>query len=110
AEPEAGRRGGQKVLEPALVDDPALADDRDAVAELLYLREEMARQQHGDPLAGQAANEVAHVAHAGRVEAGSGLVQEEQLRLPQKRRGDAEPLAHPVRVAADLVVATVLEL
>src|SRR2546430_1089192 len=37
AEPKTGRRGGQQIVKPALVDDPPLADDRDPVAELLDL-------------------------------------------------------------------------
>ena len=39
----------------------------------------------------------------GRVEAGRRLVEQQQPRVAQQRRGDAEPLAHAVRVAADLV-------
>ena len=45
----------------------------------------------------------AHVAHARRVEAGRRLVEHEQARRAQQRRGDPEPLAHAVRVAARLV-------
>ena len=43
----AGRRGAQ-LVEAALVDDAARADDRDAVAELLDLVHEVAREQHRD--------------------------------------------------------------
>ena len=45
--PEAvgGRRGRVEVCEGALVDDPARADDRDPVAELLDLRQEVAREE-----------------------------------------------------------------
>jgi hypothetical protein len=63
----------------------------------------MAGQQHGHPLPGQAADEQAHVAHAGRIQAGGRLVEEQQLRVAQQRGGDAQPLAHPVRVATHLV-------
>ena len=93
AEPVAGRRRRQQLVEPALVDDPAFADDRDPVAELLDLGQQMAREQDRDPLAGQAADEVAHVAHAGRVEAGGRLVEQEQLRMragaPRRSRAAA---------------------
>ncbi len=55
------------------------------------------------PFVGQAADQQAHVAHAGRIQAGGGLVEDQQSRPAQQRRGDPEPLAHAVRVAADLV-------
>ncbi len=55
-------------------------------------------------------HELAHVAHACRVEAGRGLVEQQQLRVAQKRSGDAEPLPHPVRVAADAVLAAIAQL
>ena len=45
-----------------------------------------------------------------RVEAGRRLVEQQQARLAQQRRGDPEPLAHPVRVAADPVLGAVGEL
>ena len=40
----------------------------------------------------------AHLAHAGRVEAVGRLVEDEQLRVLEQRRGDAEPLLHAQRV------------
>src|SRR6202011_576028 len=46
-QPPSGRRGGEQVAKRALVDDPAFSDDRDAVAEVLYFVQEMAREQHG---------------------------------------------------------------
>ena len=106
----AGPRLAAKLGERALVGDPARADDRDAVAELLDLGEQVARQQNGDALAGEVADEPAHVAHPGRVEPGRRLVEQQQARPAQKRGGDAEPLAHPVRVAADPVAGAVGEL
>ena len=94
----------------ALVDDPALADDRHPVAELFHLGEQVAGEQDGDPLAGEPANEQAHVAHPRRIETGGRLVQKQQPRRAQQRGGDPEPLLHPVRVAADPVVAPVAQL
>ena len=57
------------------------------------------------PFAGETADQQAHVAHPARVEAGRGLVEDQQARAAQQRRGDAEALAHAVRVAADAVPA-----
>ena len=98
-----GRRGAQ-LVEPALVDDAARADDRHAVAELLDLVHEVAREQHRDAALGQRADERAHVAHARRVEAGRRLVQQQQARAADQRAGDAEALAHAVGVAADAIL------
>ena len=84
----------------ALVDDPALAHDRHPVAHVLHLGEQMAGEQHGHALVGEAADEQAHVAHARRVEPGRGLVEQQQLGITQERGGDPQPLAHAVRVTA----------
>ena len=62
------------------------------------------------PFAREPLHELAHVAHAGRIEPGRRLVEQQQLRVAQQRRGDPEPLAHPVRVAADPVLGTVAQL
>ncbi len=56
------------------------------------------------PLSASVADERAHVAHAGRVEPGRRLVQEQEAGAADQRPGDAEALAHAVRVAADAVL------
>ena len=50
------------------------------------------------PCAAKLPQQRAHLADAAGVEAVGGLVEEQQLRLAQQRRGDAEPLPHPQRV------------
>ena len=104
AQPVAGAALAAQVGERALVNDAAGVDDRDAIAQFLHLGELVGAEQHGHALVGQAPDERAHVAHAGRVQAGRGLVEDQQARAPQQRGGDPEPLAHAVRVAADLVL------
>ena len=69
----------------------------------------MAREQDRDPLAGEPLHELAHVAHPCGIETGRRLVEQEQLRVAQQRRRDAEPLLHPVRVAADAILRTVAQ-
>ncbi len=59
------------------------------------------------PLGREAADERLHVAHPRRVEARLRLVEDEQARAAKERRRDAEPLAHPVGVAADPVARTI---
>jgi hypothetical protein len=44
------------------------------------------------------------MSHATRVEAVRRLVEQEQPRVPDERRGNTEPLAHALRVAGDPVV------
>src|SRR5204862_6542936 len=51
----------------------------------------------------EAADQVAHLAHAHRIESVGGLVENEQLRVAQKSARDAEPLLHPERVLAETV-------
>ena len=101
--------GGDQLAERALVDHAAGAHDRDAVAQLLDLAHQVRGEQHGDALVGEPPHERAHVAHAGRVEAGGRLVEQQQPRVAQQRPGDPEPLAHAVRVAADPVLRAVGE-
>ena len=101
AQPVAGAALAAQVGERALVDDAPGVDDRDAVAQFLHLRELVAGEQHRDAFVGEAADQQAHVAHPGRIEAGRRLVEDQQARAAQQRGGDPEPLAHPVRVAAD---------
>src|SRR5207247_1469819 len=48
-------------------------------------------------------------AHPGRVEPCRGLVEQEQARPAQQRSGDAEPLAHAVRVAPDAVARAIAQ-
>ena len=71
----------------------------------MWLESRIVIPSRGEPL-----HELAHVAHPGRVEPGRRLVEQQELRVAQQRRRDAEPLAHPVRVAADAVLAAIAQL
>ena len=103
AQAVAGAALAAQVGERALVDDAPGLDDRHAVAQFLHLGQLVAGEQHGDAVVGQAADQQAHVAHPGRVQAGGGLVEDQQARTAQQRGGDPQALAHAVRVAADAV-------
>ena len=60
---------------------PALVDDADARGHLVDLGEQVARDEHGDAvLARHAADQVAYLVDAGRVEAVGGLVEHDELR------------------------------
>src|SRR5436305_3261223 len=69
----------------------------------------MAREQHGDALAGEPGDEPAHVPHPAWVEAVRRLVQEQEPRVADEGGGDSEPLPHALRVATDAVVRPVAE-
>ena len=83
---------------------PAVGDDHDVVDGLLDLREVVAGDEHGAAASGVVAQEVAQPADALRVEPVGGLVENEDLRVAEQRGGQAEPLAHAERVAADPAV------
>jgi hypothetical protein len=58
------------------------------------------RREHYNPLAGEVGEQVAKADALLGVEAGGGFVHDEQLRVVEQRLGDADPLLHPAREAA----------
>src|SRR5450755_3332796 len=93
-----------QAVDRALVDEPAVVDHDHVVDGLRDLAEHVARDQHGPALGGKRAQEVAQPANSLRVEAVGGLVEHEQLRVAEQRRGEREPLAHARRVLARATV------
>ena len=91
-----------QLADAALPDQPAAGQDEHVVDGLLDLRQHVAGHQHGAALGGQAAQEAAQPADALRVEAVGGLVEHEHGRVAEQGRGQAEPLAHAEREAADV--------
>ena len=72
------------------------------VASLLDLAQQVAGEEDGDPvLLGHAADQLAHFVDARRVQAVRRLVEDQQFGDRQERHGDAEALAHALRVAAN---------
>jgi hypothetical protein len=86
-------------------DQPPLRDDDNIVGERLNLGEQVARDQDGAALIGEAAQEVAQPADALGVEAVGGLVEDEDAGVADQRSRDAQPLTHPERVALDRATA-----
>ena len=78
-------------------------DDADAVADLLHLGQEMARQEHGASGVGEVADDPPHGGDAVRVEAVRRLVEEIQCGILHERRGQPEALPHAERIARHLV-------
>src|SRR5688500_5534252 len=93
----------EQVGDGRFADDLALRDDRDPVADLLDLMEEMAGEEDGlAAVDGEASDERAHLLDAGGVEADHGLVEDDELGVAEQRRGDPEALAHSGRIALEL--------
>ena len=69
--------------------------DRDVVAHLLDLVEEVGRDEHRPAFAlDERSHQLTELDHSGRVETVRRLVEDEQLGLVEKSPGDTEPLAH----------------
>ncbi len=64
----------------------------------------MAGDEHRLAFAGEAAHEVAQPAHALRIEAVGGFVENQELRVPEQRAGEREPLPHAERIAAHAAI------
>ena len=73
-------------------DDPARVDDRDVVGELLGLVHVVGREDHGDAVGAQVADQVPGGVAGLRVEARGRLVQEHQLRAADDGHGERQPL------------------
>ena len=66
------------------------------------LVEVLGRQEHGRTFGRDAAHEVPHLRAAARVEAGGGLVEEQDLRDRHEARGDVDAAPLASRVGLDL--------
>ena len=81
--------------------EPAVADDRDAVADPLDLREDVRREEDRAALRPQLVEDRVERPLHERVEALGRLVEDRQLRVVLERLDDPELLAHPPGVVAD---------
>src|SRR4051794_36788807 len=88
-----------------LIDRTSGVDQHQPIADLLELAEIVRADENRSPAAGQATDQRAHLAHTLRVQTVGRLVEDQQIRITQECRGDAEPLLHPQRVRAVAVVA-----
>ena len=94
-DPEARRLLIEQAGDRRFADHLPLVDDRDAIADLLHLAEQMAGEEDGlAAIGGQTADQLAHFLDAGDVEAVHRLVQDHDFRIVEQSGGDAEPLAH----------------
>ena len=88
-QPPLGQHAGAQLLEGAVGQDPAVADDDHPLGQRLDVVHVVGGEDDGDAaLAVQPADELAHRQLGRRIEADGRLVEEEQRRLVQQRRGD----------------------
>ena len=90
-----------QLLDGAGHDQPPGVDHHDVVADPLDVVEQVGGEQDRDAEGGQAADEVEHLLPAHRVEAGGGLVEQDQLGVGHQGLGQLGALAHAGREAAD---------
>ena len=79
------------------------------VACLLDLVEQVRGEEHRPALGDELADHRPELEDAARIEAVHRLVEDQQLGVGQQAAGDAEPLAHALRVALDAVVGPVAQ-
>ena len=88
----AGNGGATRLVRRVDVDDAAVFDDGDAVAEALGFFHQMRGEEDGFAAVADAADEVPDGAAGLRVEAGGELVEEDDFRIVDEREGDEEAL------------------
>src|SRR5947199_395395 len=91
----------QQLVERPLGDDLPAIDDRDAIADLLDLGEQVRIEEHGDAAVTQATDDLADVVAPDRIEGARRLVEEHELGVAKQRDAETEPLLHALRDRAD---------
>lgn len=91
---------GDELFERALLEEFSLMDDADGVADFLHLFEEVGAEKDGDAVGFEAQDEVADLAGAKGVDAGSGFVEDEEAGRLNERLREANALKHSLGIAA----------
>src|SRR2546423_499363 len=103
------RSAAQQLIHRARGDDAPVVDHGHAVANLFHLTEQVRVEKHGCAPGRQAADDLAHVVPADRIERGGRLVEEDELRLSQQRGAEAEPLLHALGEGAHAIARAVTQ-
>jgi hypothetical protein len=86
-----------------------VVDDRDVVAEPVGLDHVVGRQQDRRARLAHLLDAIPEEEPRLRVQAGGGLVEEEDLRAVHERAGDEQPLGHAAREVVDVLVLAALQ-
>ena len=98
--PGAGQRLGR-----AEVDEAAVVDHDQPVADLLQLAQQVRGHEDRPSALGDFTDQAADVLHADWIESVGRFVEDDQLGVSEQRGGDAETLLHAHRVGTDAVAA-----
>ena len=79
--------------------------DRDAVADVLHVGQQVAAEQDRLALLLEREDQVLHLARADRVEAGRRLVEQDQVGVVDQRLGQADAAGHALGILAKLALA-----
>src|SRR5687768_10808417 len=85
---------GEDLIDVSLGQQPATSDDRHGVRDLLYLSENVAGDEHRLSPASEVLHHGADLVNAGRVETIGRLVEDQQVRVFEQRRGYRKALFH----------------
>ncbi len=88
----------------AFGDEPAVVDDGDAVGELVGLLEVLGGEEDGGAAAHEVSDDLPEVEATAGVEAGGGLVEEQDLGFGDEAGGYVQAPAHAAGVGADLAI------
>jgi len=83
----AGLRRVAKAVDGVDGDELPAIDDRDAITDRLDLFHDVTREEDGRPALVLLADDLAHLAGSVRIEAGRGLVEDEQVGIADQRHG-----------------------
>ena len=97
----------EHLLQGALAAQLAVGDHDHVVDRLSDLGQQVAGDQHRAPLRRLLAQQPAHPADAGRIQAVGRLVEDQDLRVAEQCGGDRQALAHPSREALHAPVGCV---
>jgi hypothetical protein len=103
------RAAGDDILGAGLGDEPAPADDDQVVGGDRHLVHQVAGDQDGSALGGEALHQVPDPQDALGIEPVDRLVQQQDLRVAEHGHGHAEPLAHAERETAGPLVRHLLQ-
>ncbi len=93
--------GLKRLLGRGIGDQTPIADDRESGTELSHVLDDVGREQD-DPLFGQLREQAVESQPLLGIEAGGGLVHDDQPRVAGDGLGDAQPLAHAPRIGLHL--------
>ena len=98
---EAGGARSDQLIDPSFGHEASIVEDRDAVAQGLDLREDVARQKDGRAALAEFAKEVTKGADRFGVETVGRLVEHEELGIPEQGGRETERLAHALAVGGE---------